>query len=162
MKLTRKLIRKFFIYDSKTGVFKNRIDRGHQEKGKIAGWKDRQGYLVIELGKKVYRLHRLAFLYVTGKLPKYLVDHRDRDKSNNRWSNLREATKSQNGVNCKLSKKNTSGIKGVSYDKNTGKWVVHMRINKKTKYFGEFCDINEAAKVRKKAVLEFYGEFANE
>jgi len=65
----------------------------------------------------------LIFLYHHGYLPKF-VDHIDGNKKNNRIENLREATKSQNAMNQKVSTRNTSGIKGVMWHKRDKKWFV--------------------------------------
>ena len=112
-------------YDSETGIFtwKPRKWAYGAKAGTEAGWRDWKGYVIITLDRVNYRAHRLAWLYMTGEWPSQDVDHKDRNKANNRWINLREATRSQNMGNQSLRDCNTSGVKGVSWDKKTGKWV---------------------------------------
>lgn len=127
--------------------------------GHSAGWINNEGYIHLELLGKAYKCHRLAWLYMTGEFPKLLIDHINRIKSDNRWLNLREATHSQNKINQSLRPDNTSGFKGVSFNKSTKKWMAYATLNKKKVYLG----LHETAEAAHKAYLEFskvnYGEF---
>ena len=98
--------------------------------GKVAGSKDR-GYLVITLLGKLYRQHRLMWLYVYGEFPKE-IDHIDGNGHNNKISNLRNVNRSINMRNKKKHKNNTSGHCGVSLHKLTGKWRVREPTNERT------------------------------
>lgn len=89
------------------------------------------------------------------------VDHIDLNKSNNRRANLRIANRSQNGTNRLTLPNNTSGVKGVSYFKETGQWKAYVHVKKKLKYLGLYDTIEEAAEVRQLAAAMVYGEFAN-
>ena len=80
------------VYDGSTGLFT--WTKG-QKKGEIAGWKHHSGYVCINLNYTQYSAHRLAWLYTYGYLPKE-IDHKDRDKANNKISNLRSVTRSEN------------------------------------------------------------------
>ena len=105
-------------YDKDTGVFTWLVSRGHAAVGKIAGCINAKGYLQIRIYGKTYRAHRLVFLYMEGKLPPDQVDHINRDKTDNRWSNLRHATHLINQNN----KANNNAVIGVGFRKQNKKW----------------------------------------
>ncbi len=88
------------------------------------------------------------------------VDHRDGDGLNNRRTNLRPCTDIQNGGNQKIAKNNTSGFKGVSWHKPTGKWIAHVYINRKQVHLGLFADKIDAARAYNLAAVEHFGDFA--
>lgn len=89
--------------------------------------------------------NRLAWLYMTGKWPKEIIDHRDLDKSNNIWDNLREATYTENNYNVPTISTNTSGYKGVSVARhNPNKWRASISHNNKTVHIGTFDTKEEA------------------
>jgi len=103
-------------------------------------------------------LHRL----ILGDIPDgYGTDHIDRDQLNNRRENLRLATKSQNGANQGLHKRNTTGFKGISYRKEIDKWYARINVKWKKKFLGYFQDPVEAAKAYDKAAVKYHGEFAS-
>lgn len=128
--------------------------------GSKAGSFDRRGYLTIRIDGKLYKSGRLAFLYMTGKIPN-TVDHIDRNKSNDRWSNLRSSTLSQNKYNTGLTKTNTSGVRGVYWHKNIGRWIARIRVEGKSYHLGTFKTIEDAAIVRKEAAIKYHKEFQN-
>src|SRR6266446_8705973 len=108
-------LKKNIKYDPVTGHFtwiKKRKGRNHAI-GSKAGYTDAYGYLTIGINYKIYKAHRLAWLYMTGKWPKNFIDHINRDPSDNRWENLREATRSQNQINSKVPSSSKLGIKGI-------------------------------------------------
>lgn len=121
------------------------------------------GYLAILVKGARYRAHTLAWFYMTGEwVRKPLeVDHKDRNRSNNSWSNLRKATGAQNCTNTGLHGKNVSGVRGVSWDTRSGKWEARIRVNKKQYYLGQYTTVEEAAKVRKEAEQKYYAEIWN-
>jgi hypothetical protein len=141
-------------YNQDTGIFT------WIKSGKVAGF-TRSGYIIIGINQKEYRAHRLAWLYVHGKMPNKFIDHINSIKSDNRFSNLREATKSENAMNVKLSPKNKSGYKGVSWNKEKCKWKVALKLNGKQKHFGYFNDLEFASLVAKEAIDKYHKEFAN-
>lgn len=103
--------------------------------------------------KTVY-MHRLIMDEPAGE-----VDHRDGDGLNNRRMNLRIATGSQNRQNSRLSKRNTSGFKGVSYFERRGKWQAHIGIKGRTKFLGLFDSPEDAHVAYCKASAELHGNF---
>lgn len=89
------------------------------------------------------------------------VDHiKTENKFDNRKSNLREVTVSQNGMNSKLNKNNTSGVTGVSWNKQKNKWNAYIMIDRKKYNLGYFDVFVDAVKVRKEAEEEYFGEFS--
>jgi len=81
-----------FCYDPMTGYFTRRYDRGHFKKGTRIGGINCQGYEKIYFEGRQHSTSRLAWLYMTGEWPEFEIDHKNRNPSDNRWSNLREAT----------------------------------------------------------------------
>jgi outer membrane murein-binding lipoprotein Lpp len=125
-----------------------------------------QGYLCVSLSrngkgfnKRVNRLVAEAFLENPNNKP--YVDHIDNNRANNRLENLRWATFSENQMNSSLCKVNTSGVKGVHYYKPYGKWMAHIRINRKKITIGYFKTLEEAQQARMKKANELFGEFTN-
>lgn len=92
----------------------------------------------------------------------YEVDHigGEKTRNDNRKNNLRIATHSENGKNCKLSANNTSGITGVSWSNYEQKWRARITVNYKSIFLGWFTDFNEAVKARKEAEKKYFGEWA--
>jgi hypothetical protein len=100
-----------------------------------------------------------VFLYHHGYIPDY-IDHINGDSLDNRIENLREATQSLNGANSKLAKSNTSGFKGVTWRKDTKKWMAQITKNKKHYNLGSFENIEAAATAYRIAAEKLFGEFA--
>jgi hypothetical protein len=120
------------------------------------------GYAYVVLPKyKHHLIHRLvAFTYIPNPDNKPCVDHIDGNITNNHVSNLRWATRAENSANSKITNRNTSGFKGVCFDKRTNKWKAQISINSKIKHIGLFDTPEEAYEAYKKAATEFHGEFA--
>ena len=127
--------------------------------GDIAGSINEYGYIIIGIDGNVYRAHRLIYLYHNGYLPSF-IDHIDGNKTNNRIENLRSATTSQNAMNQKISTRNTSGTKGVTWHKRDKKWSVQLRINKICHSFGYYDDKELAELVAMEATNKFHKEFS--
>ena len=140
--LTQDELKDALLYFPKTGAFLRRPS------GKRAGSVNKKGYWVIGIKQKLYQAHRLAFLYMTGKFPDQEVDHRNHDKSDNRWDNLRDVSGSKNARNAKLSVKNKSGYTGV-YATESGDWVAKISDGKKVQTIGIFDSKMDAALARR-------------
>ena len=135
------------------------IDVDDYEKIKERHWTYAEGYwstcIKIDNKKTQIRMHNFIIQSKDG----YVIDHADKNKSNNRKSNLRQATVSQNGMNSKL-RKNISGITGVGLDKRWNKWYATITINKKSIWLGEYADKDDAIKARLLAEAKYFGDFA--
>ena len=125
------------------------------------------GYYFVVLCRncitKTFLIHRLvAKVFIPNLDNKKCVDHIDCNKFNNTISNLRWASTQENSFNSSLSSKNTSGIKGVCWEKQYNRWKVRLMINNKSIHLGYFDDINDAKLARQKKAVELFGEFLNE
>ena len=150
--ITADRLRSLLRYNPETGDFIRVAKIGKKGRiGSIVGCVSGPGYWMIGLDGGTYYAHRLAWLYMTGEWPPYLIDHRDTDKLNNRWNNLRAATKAQNAINSRLGTTNTSGLKGVSWHAAAAKWQAHCG----SIYIGLF-DSKESAHA---AYMNVAGEF---
>lgn len=159
--ITQERLKELLSYDPLTGVFLWRVakKRGGSP-GDRAGYSQSNGYVVIRVDRKLCKAHRLAWLFHYGEIPDREVDHINLDKSDNRISNLRLATRSQNRSNVRAYKNSTSGQKGVTPHRMTGKWQATISINGKQKYLGLFEDREVAASAYAKAAQELHGKFA--
>jgi hypothetical protein len=156
---TRARLRALLHYDRETGEFlwlKRMNPRVHA--GHIAGTLTRDRYRVIAINGRPYRAHRLAWLYMTGQWCSRVIDHRDGDPSNNRWSNLRRATKSQNSANRRIPRNNAWGLKGVS--RHRGRWCATICRKGRRHYLGSFPTPQAAHAAYVKAARKLFGEFA--
>lgn len=163
--LTQARLKELLRYDPETGVFTWLVWRPNGVKvGDQAGVKHKDsGYLRIKIDSRIYAAGRLAWLYMTGALPSHRVDHEDADKQNNRWCNLRPATASQNAANARLSRRNTSGFKGVHYTRTRTsfkKWAAHIRVDGVLKTLGYFAKPEEAHVAYAKAAEAAFGAYA--
>ena len=127
--------------------------------GNEAGSIDKKGYRRVMINNKSYKTHRLVFMMHYGYLPKQ-VDHIDGNKLNNNIENLRQATHGQNRQNSKIQKNNTSGVKGINWQKRDNKWQARVMLNKKSHQIGYFETLEEAKKAIEKARQQLHGEFA--
>lgn len=153
-------LKELFHYDPETGIFTNKTMRCSRALiGGVAGTPS-NGYILISIDYVLYRAHRLAWLYMTGGWPKEDIDHKDLNGSNNKFSNLREATDTQNLSNRNKTINNASGYKGVALCKRTNKWRVQIMVNKKKIHVGRFDDKYQAALAYDFAAIELHGKFA--
>ena len=119
--------------------------------GTLAGAVNRAGYLCIKIDYITYRANRLAWLISNGSIPNGVIDHVNKDKLDNRISNLRDVDQRYNSSNCKLSSANKTGIPGVGFINGQDKWYVQIGYNMKRVYLGTFDDFFEAVCARKSA-----------
>lgn len=152
----------FISYEPLTGLIRLKNQCGRSYNGSVAGILDKDGYIVIGIQGKIYKAHRLAWLASFGNIPSDMqIDHINGIKSDNRLVNLRLATLSQNKHNSKLQCNNTSGVKGLSYNKQRGKWVARVTINGKVNHLGMFTCKTAAEIALINFRLSHLEEFAN-
>ena len=166
MEVTAEVLRSLMTYDPTAGVFWWRSNPARSTQwnaryaGQIAGAFDIKGYQIITICRKAYKAHRLAYLYIHGAWPTGDVDHINGDKADNRIANLREATRSQNCANKGVGASNTSGVKGVSWNRSLCKWGASIKANRRNIHLGYFNDLGEAQSVYTEAASEYFGQFA--
>lgn len=117
------------------------------------------GYVVNKSDETGYTsFHRLV-MGLTSEDKDKEVDHIYHKTNDNRKSQLRIVTSSQNKMNKGLQSNNTSGIRGVSFNKRTNKWTAEIHINNQKIYLGEFPTLEEAAQTRKEAEEKYFKEY---
>lgn len=155
--VTQGRLKELLYYDPQTGVFTWRVDRSRLAKsGCVAGSINSCGYRNIWIDRKQYKASRLAWLYVHGAFPSGFIDHIDRVRANDRISNIRVASRSENGQNLTVKKNNKSGFVGVNWHKGTSKWTAQIMINGKKIYLGVFNTPEEAATARARAKAVYH------
>lgn len=117
------------------------------------------GYIIITINYVDYRAHVLAWVYMGNEWPKHDIDHKDMNRSNNAYDNLRVATRSQNKFNTRIRPDNTSGYKGIDFHKNKY-WRVRIMTDGLTTTLGYFLNIQDAVKARNAELAKYHGEFA--
>lgn len=116
------------------------------------------GRIVIRIDKILYYAHQLAWLYVYGVWPNHL-DHKDTNNQHNWIDNLRESTKSQNGMNTKLRKDNSTGYRGVYYNKINKNYNAYININGRRISLGTFITAEDASNVYEQNAIIHFGAF---
>lgn len=161
---------KLLEYQPDTGEFfwKHRPDAIHswntQNAGRKTGFHDRHGHIHIGVtfGRVKVRVsaHRLAWFMMTGTWPRQDVDHINGNRADNRFANLREASRQENLRNMKRRSSNTSGYKGVSWSKIMKKWKAQIRNGITNMVIGYFDSPEQAHEAWKVAAIKVHGKFA--
>lgn len=159
-KITAQELRAKWNYDPSTGLFTAKTGGHGLRAGDAIGCPHASGYLVTKTNGRQYSLHRLAWLYMHGEWPPGDLDHRDKDKTNNRIGNLRPCNDSQNQANRGLMATNKSGRSGVCWVERSKKWQAGIKVDGKSRHLGWFDDLEDAARAYAAAKIEAHGEFA--
>lgn len=161
VELTVARLKELLHYDPETGDFtwvsarRQRVAAGDK-----AGCRHKaSGYWVIRIDDRLYRAHRLAWLWVHGEWPKSQVDHINRIRDDNRFANLRPATGFENSRNSKRQANNTSGHRGVA-PHQAGKWQAYINAEGKRHSLGLFDTVAAAGEAYRAAAKSLHGEFA--
>lgn len=147
-------------YNSNSGLFTRNINRGrfkkHSKVGGVIKGNATNKYLRTTIDGERYRIHRLAWFYVTGTMPvrEMDIDHINGNGLDNRFVNLRVVARKINSRNCKLSSRNTSGTCGV-YQRSSGRWRSHIRVDRKLICLGTFNEKEDAITARRKAEKKY-------
>lgn len=151
-------VRAILHYDPLTGIFTNRIDRVHARNGARVPTSNGQ----IWIDGRRYRANRVAWLCATGEWPELEVDHKDLDKNNNSFKNLRLATRSQNQANNGAYSNNKLQVKGVRKSERPAKRPYRAKIGFQGRviHLGYFESPEAAHEAYLAAALRFHGEFA--
>jgi hypothetical protein len=155
--LTQTRARELLDYNPTTGVMTWRVRRGPNKAGAVAGYIHPSGYRFIEIDGRATSVHRVAWLLMTGKLPKEL-DHINLDKDDNRFANLRIVNRKQNCLNRPLRADNDLGVKGVRRE-GSG-YRARITHNGRLISIGTFATIKDASRAYREAASKLHGEFA--
>lgn len=148
------------ILEFKDGLLYNKVTRNSRAvKGRLAG-SDAGPYRLICLHGKPFLVHRVTYYMANANCPDF-IDHIDENKYNNHIDNLRPATRSENQLNRKLTKSNTSGVKGISWASRQNKWYACLNIKGKNKNLGYFESLDMAKEFIELAREMAHGKFTN-
>lgn len=153
--ITQEKIKSKIHYCAETGVFTwsygTGLVRSGDKAGRVLSTKFNKKYIQIKIFKKQYLAHRLAHFYMVGEWPESQIDHIDGNGLNNKWSNLRVVSASENCKNKRLQSNNKSGTTGVSFNSQLSKWKAVIYSDKTQIHLGYFSDKFEAVCARKSA-----------
>ncbi|QMV32657.1 hypothetical protein 2A_00071 [Ralstonia phage Darius] len=160
MSLTQEFLKSVLTYDPFTGIFVwVGKPNGRVEAQAIAGSLHSSGYIHIGIQRRVYKAHRLAWLYMTGEFPSSMLDHKNGDRSDNRWANIRQADSTKNCMNRACRSDSRTGMKGVRYDGRDGRFQAVIMISGKSFSLGRFASAEDAHAAYMKAANDNFGEF---
>lgn len=152
--VTPDVVRQLLDYDSETGVLTWRARGVSSWDARFAGTTAftalEDGYHTGTIFRRVFFAHRVAYAHFHGKWPKQHIDHINRKRTDNRISNLRDATPTTNNRNKSRQKNNTSGVTGVSWNRASKAWEAYINVEGKRKRIGMFGTVLQAADARNK------------
>ena len=143
--LLQNRLKELLCYNESTGVFKWLHSKGTSKAGNVAG-RLINGYRVIKIDGQSYFAHRLAWLYAYGNFPERHIDHINRNKDDNSIINLRDVSREANQHNHGKRADNTSGYRGVWFNKARNKYEARVRFNGKRILIGYFLNPEDASK----------------
>jgi hypothetical protein len=159
--LTAARLRELISYEPETGNWTWLVKRNNRTPATSpAGCLHKSsGYLIIKVDNVAYQAHQLAHLYMTGSWAETeMLDHKDTDRSNCKWENIRPATRSENLANSKRRADNTSGYKGV--EQHGLRWKARIRVHGVLRHIGYFDSPEEASAAYAKEAIIAFGKFA--
>lgn len=165
MKPTAECVRELLNYDPLTGIFiwKHRADAEQRwntkNAGKVAGSRTSNGYRAIAINRIKYLAHHLAWVYVVGAWPNIFIDHKNLDKADNRFENLRLASFGENSANASVRNDNKSGFRGVYFVQSREIWHAKIRKDGIDHYLGAFDSAELAGEAYARKAKDLYGEY---
>lgn len=157
------LLRQWYYYHPESGAI-SLAPNSLRKSGKPIGQITKNGYMAVRVTDETgisrrFMVHRIAWALYYGRWPDIHIDHINGDRSDNRISNLRAATNSQNSMNRSCHSNSLTGIKGVTWDKQRKKWMA--RLNKGGKFInlGRFETSDEAKMAYDAAAADAHGEY---
>ena len=157
--MTADRLRAVLNYNPLTGDFTRLTRAARRTKiGEVAGSVNNEGYRHIAIDGRSYKAHRLAWLYMIGGWPTDMIDHIDADRDNNRFANLREASRSQNLANSKPNRRGKTLPKGIVFDGS--RWRARIQRDKKSHFVGSFKTEAAAVAAYAEAARNLFGDFS--
>ena len=148
-------------YEQDTGFLYWKKDRSRRAKaGDMAGWLDNDGYILVSIAGRRCKAHRVVWLLMTGAWPESDIDHINGARSDNRFANLRTASKAENAANRRTHSNNLLGLKGVC--RIGKKYQARIKVRGRNKSLGVFDTPEEASSAYHSAAVKIYGEFARQ
>lgn len=159
--VTHAYVRELFDYCPNTGALTwKRAKGGRGKAGQQVGWLHSNGRREVGVDGKHYFAHRLIWVWMTGNWPNGEIDHKNHLPDDNRWENLRDVVKVENGRNLPLKKNNKSGVNGVFWSRGRRKWMAQITLEGKPRHVGCFATLEEAAAARQQANIK-HGYYEN-
>jgi len=152
--ITQEELKSLLTYNPETGIFHWLKKGTGRRPNLVAGTIRKDEYVHIAISRSQYYAHRLAWLYVYGKLPINEIDHINQNRSDNKISNLRDIAQAKNKKNKALYKKNSTGMSGVYLEK-FGTYAASITVDKKQLWLGRFKNIEDAFSARKEAEIKY-------
>jgi histone acetyltransferase (RNA polymerase elongator complex component) len=159
MKFSKPIFHELFSYDSKTGKIFQQQKRPNVKIGEIAGTITPKGYRYIQAKGRKYPAHHLVWYFETGSFPNLFIDHIDGNKLNNHFSNLREVTTKQNNEHRGKQKNNSTGYKGVTFNKRLEKFIAQIQHNSKQLHIGTFDTALEASQAYEQKAKSLFSHY---
>lgn len=153
--LTPEYVLEHLSCDAEKGLLFWRKTCGRKKLGVSAGGLCRNGYIYVRLDGRMYKRSRLIWFLTFGEWPKHQLDHINRIRTDDRIVNLRDVTPAQNGWN-KTNRPGQSGVAGVCFHKETGKWRTRIQANGRIVSLGLYHTVTEAAEAYHAAKLKFH------
>lgn len=150
-------LKEYLKYDPKTGILTwiKKPSKRVKVKSQAGCYDKTTGYMRTQLHGIALYNHRVVWFLYHGTWPQGQVDHKDGDKLNNKISNLRDISVSENNRNKPLHYLNTSGMTGVHYYTKTDRWHVRLKKGSINHFIGSFTCLEEAKKARRQAEIQF-------
>jgi HNH endonuclease len=158
--VTPEEVRRLFDYREDGQLVRKVSTSSNARAGDVAGYINSEGYREIRINGQRHYAHRLIFLYHHGRWPEGEIDHASGVKSDNRIENLREATNSQNQANKSKLCTNTSGYRGVSFHKASGKWRTQIKSGGKIRHESYWDNKKQAHIAYLRGASKLFGDFA--
>lgn len=156
----REDIIEIFDYDPQGFLIWKHSKQGRTKK--VSGSQDKSGYSRVCIDYQRYMVSRIIWIFHNGDIPgDHEIDHIDSDPTNNKIENLQLVNKAQNRQKRRAMRNNTSGYRGVSYNKSKSKWFATICANGTRIRLGYFNDLEEAARAYDRASIQYHGDFAN-
>lgn len=161
-RLTLSRLKEVLSYNPETGEFTWLVTLSRRAPlGTLAGKPRKKGYPSISIDNNDYCAHILAWFYMTSSWPEGEVDHKNLNKNDTSWENLRLVTLNQNCYNVNITRRNKSGIKGVCWSSRRNVWRTSIRCDGRNIHVGEFKELEDAERAISAARIKYHGEFAN-